>query len=89
MEELSAYLHSRRLALGLSFRQMARACGLSVSMIYELEAGTIRLPRRDTVHAIAKGYGIDAEDVVLHAYGLPVAAALSGHPARAVDVAAV
>lgn len=51
-----------------SLRAMAELCGLSHSLLAQIEGEEIALPRRDTMHAVAKGYGADMETLARIAY---------------------
>lgn len=55
-------LEQRRVAAGLTQAQLAEKSGLSQSNISRIEAGH-RLPKADTIRALAYGLGIDVLDL--------------------------
>lgn len=59
-----------------SLRAMAERCGLSHSLLAQIESEEIALPRRDTMQAVARGYGADMETLARIAYCGGVKAAL-------------
>lgn len=88
-ETLGSLLHKRRLAMGLSWRQMALRCRLTHGQLWQLESDSSVLPRRSTLELVAKGYGFSLEELALLAYGLAPSPERSFAAGAAVGVAAV
>jgi transcriptional regulator with XRE-family HTH domain len=59
IRDLVDELRSRRLALGLSLDVVARAIGVSPSLVSRIERHEIRWPRADHLGAMAAGLGLD------------------------------
>jgi transcriptional regulator with XRE-family HTH domain len=69
--QLAELLRTHRQAAGLSMRQLARATGLSVSVISKLEAGSLPNPLPETLKPIARVLGLHMSDLFLVADWLP------------------
>jgi DNA-binding SARP family transcriptional activator/Tfp pilus assembly protein PilF/DNA-binding XRE family transcriptional regulator len=69
-------VRSRRLAAGLTQRELARLAGISVRALRELEQGRSRSPRATSVHGLAAALGLGAaeRDALLAAGGTGPAA---------------
>jgi transcriptional regulator with XRE-family HTH domain len=57
MTRLGDELRRRRGTRSLS--DVRRECGLAVSTLSRIEAGTIKTPGRETLAALARGYGLE------------------------------
>lgn len=55
---------------GLSMREAARRCGLSLGRLADVRYGRTALPQRETLQAIADGLGLSYPDLALAAYGV-------------------
>ncbi len=51
-----------------SLRHMAEACGVGHSLLSQIEADEVQLPRKDTMDAISRGYGIPLDTLARFAY---------------------
>lgn len=58
VDPLVLALHNRRLALGISQRELAALSGFTQSQISEWERGFVH-PQPDTIRRLAKALGID------------------------------
>jgi transcriptional regulator with XRE-family HTH domain len=70
-QKLGAFLGTRRTAIGLSMRELARQIGSSISTISVIEAGTNLNPMPDTLKAIARVLNLSVSDVFVTADLLP------------------
>lgn len=60
-------------------RHMASLTGIDHSLLAKIEKGEVALPRRETMYAIANGYGLDIDFLARVAY------MGGGNPAEAAD----
>lgn len=61
-----------------TLRDMAELTGIDFSLLHRIESNKVDLPRRETLLAIADGYGLDPDLCARAAYlGEPAAAAVS------------
>ncbi|MGI8664850.1 MAG: helix-turn-helix domain-containing protein [Jatrophihabitans sp.] len=70
-QKLGEYLGARRMAMGLSMRQLAREVGGNISTISVIEAGTNLSPSPQTLKAIADVLGLSMSDIFVVADWLP------------------
>jgi transcriptional regulator with XRE-family HTH domain len=70
-QQLAELLRTHRQAAGLGMRQLARATGLSVSIISKLEAGLLPNPLPETLKPIARVLRLPMSDLFLIADWLP------------------
>ncbi|TWD83706.1 DNA-binding SARP family transcriptional activator [Kribbella amoyensis] len=66
--DIGGLLRTHRQRTGMTQRQLADLAGLSLSVIRDLEQGRTRIPKRESVQAIASALGLTEADVaILHA----------------------
>ena len=65
MQDLSKYLQSLRPAGKPSLRDIAERSGLSHAFLSKLEAGQYQTVEMDTLRAVAAGYGVPVEKLLV------------------------
>jgi transcriptional regulator with XRE-family HTH domain len=75
LTELGRLLHSRRIASGMSFRELGKVTGIERSNLHRLETGQIKKPRPAHLNALADVFDIPVADLYGYA-GLPMVTAL-------------
>lgn len=66
---LGAFIRQRRLALGLSARELARRAG--IADVIRIEQGILSNPRTDSLRAIAQGLDLPLSDLLAAADYVP------------------
>jgi transcriptional regulator with XRE-family HTH domain len=64
MEKIAKILKAAREKRGLGLREASRLCGVPVSTLSKLEAGTLMNPTLVTIVMMQKAYGVKLKDWV-------------------------
>ena len=71
MTPLGKFVRSLRTAQGLTLDQLAQRSGITLRSIQAIETGNSERPRRETLEALARGFGIDVSVLAVKVYEAP------------------